>query len=474
VKLLTWHPGTILPYASLWHTLMRATWLNDLRAGDIRDMVERERRRQGESLFNYRGEPDVRAVASALGEPRRALSTFAVIDGFPLCVRTIFMANDARWCPTCVASGFHTLLGSIRLLTRCPIHRIRFLEACPGCGDAFTMQLGGLAVRPRVCRCGSMRWLTPQSARQPSLSDEDAAAWGPVARWVREVRNVVYSASPSSRLPPQTHLALARRWCSDLGIHYPDCFDDLAAMSTDADEPKRWSKYMAVSGDLLRGQPADRHEMGRSSPPPAQVAVYRAMGRHLRRHGLSHPDQWIKALMSTHDRATCAITMAARPQARIAFTEMLWSRLLEPRAVIHRWPNRPMGINTTPGTSPASGTPIELHEGLGRIAPGPVMSAEAQCWVVCHAMAIEALQAWACAWQRTQTAITNEWAEWPIEEKIMFDEQPYGPIVWFCRLRSHRMEFVGYIRDAFMVVPFSAAAPVAICYLSTPRGTIEP
>lgn len=42
VKPLTWYKGSVLPYASLWSTLLRATWLNDLRKGDIYKLAQVE------------------------------------------------------------------------------------------------------------------------------------------------------------------------------------------------------------------------------------------------------------------------------------------------------------------------------------------------------------------------------------------------------------------------------------------------
>ena len=149
VQPLTWYPGTVLPYASLWHTLARATWLNDLRAGDISSRVEGQRPEESEQPIEYwsdRGERDARAVASALGEPQSALSQFAVIEQFPAMVRAVYMVQGLRWCPACVAGGFHTLLGSIQLVTRCPIHAVPLIDACPQCADGFRMRFGGLAV----------------------------------------------------------------------------------------------------------------------------------------------------------------------------------------------------------------------------------------------------------------------------------------------------------------------------------------
>ena len=55
VQPLTWYPGTVLPYASLWHTLARATWLNDLRPGDILSRVEGKRPEDGEQPWRDEG-----------------------------------------------------------------------------------------------------------------------------------------------------------------------------------------------------------------------------------------------------------------------------------------------------------------------------------------------------------------------------------------------------------------------------------
>ena len=450
---LTWYPGTILPYASLWHTLLRATWLNDLRAGDIHNLVEGKRRRKGESPFKERGARDVRTVVLALGETRRALSKFAVAEQFPFSLRTTFMLERLRWCPTCVAGGFHTLLGSIRLMTRCPIHEMPLIDACPGCGESFGMRFRGLAVRLQPCRCGRTRLLDPESARQPSLRAEDVAVWAPVARWVRQVSAVTRSASPNSRLPLQVHLALTARWCRDLGIGYPDCFDDESSLWPDAEEANRWSSYKALSGDL-RGvyQPE-------LSDTPSQSSVYGAMGRHLRRHGLHHPDRWIRLLMGMFDPAAFAMTMAARPKARLAFTEMLWSRRLEPRSFVHRWPNRPAPFSSDLDATWAKRTPIPLQEGIARSAlGGPPVSPRAQRWVAYHAMAMEARLAWDRAWRQTQKSIADRWANWSTEDWEMGDEPPLGRIVWFSRPKGPGMQFVGYVRDA-VDARFSAGMP---------------
>lgn len=459
VQPLTWYPGTVLPYASLWHTLVRATWLNDLRPGDIRSRVEAQRHDDGEQLFEHWGERESRAVASALGEPQSALSQFAVIEQFPAMVRAVYMVQGLRWCPACVAGGFHTLLGSIQLVTRCPIHAAPLIDACPQCADGFKMRFGGLAVRSQPCRCGRTRLLDPRSARQPSLGADDVAVWAPVARWVRDVGEVTRSASPNGGLPLQIELALTARWSRDLGIEYPRCFDDESSLWPDAQERARWSSYEAHSRNLNGAAASERPDTGSSWPATWQSRVYRAMGRHLRRHGLAQPDRWIMLLMDELDPAAFAMTMAACPTARAAFTEMLWARHLELRVQARRWLKRPALAGTDPDTASVRTTPIELQKGLERIAlGGPPVSVQARLWMAHHAMAVEARRAWGRAWRQTQKSITDGWADWSIEEGEPREPSPPGGVVWFCRSRGPSLQFTGYVRDA-ADASFSVAKP---------------
>lgn len=138
------------------------------------------------------------------------------------------------------------------------------------------------------------------------------------------------------------------------------------------------------------------------------------MGRHLRRHGLPDPDRWISELMDTVDPATLATKMAARPKARAAFAEMLWSRLLQPYAYLRRWPNR-LALRDQ---SLSDGTLIDLEPGSGPLRfDGPSVSHRAERWLGYHAMAMEARLAWDSAARRTQGSVDDRWADWSRSEE---------------------------------------------------------
>ena len=114
---LTWYPGTILPHASLWHTLLRATWLNDLREGDFAKTARyRTRRRMTTSEQPQRAEYR-QAIHRALGDGGEAFR-FGTLEQWPKCLSTTFVAVRLRWCPACLRGGYHTLLSSLRLVLR--------------------------------------------------------------------------------------------------------------------------------------------------------------------------------------------------------------------------------------------------------------------------------------------------------------------------------------------------------------------
>ncbi|MBT3066623.1 hypothetical protein [Rhodoferax sp. U11-2br] len=445
MKPLTWYPGTILPYTSMWHTLLRATWLNDLRSGDIRQLYMSKASTGKDCAVR-----EAKILALALGESRQALSKFAMLEQFPPAVSRSCMVAQLRWCPACIASGFHTLLGNIRLISRCPIHAQPLIEECPKCHEKFKMRLTGLTIVQRQCRCGYTKFVTAQEARQPSMQVAETAAWIPVAQWVKHLDCVRYSPSFERLLPAHIQLALTARWCHDNAINYPACFDAEPVFWRDAGEAKCWSVYRAASGCLQEVKPVIKQNVEPTWPESDQCTVYKSMGRHLRRHGLANPDRLIKILMRTFDPAAFAKTMAKRAKARVAFAEMLWTRQLEPRAITRRWPNRPAEQALDFATPSMQKTRIELLDSVGStfIPGGLSITGPALRWVIQHATALEARQAWARAIRQTDRSIAQGWADWVINDESNGSSAFADCVVWFCRPKGKCTEFVGYIRNA--------------------------
>lgn len=79
---LTWKPGTLLPYTSLWLTLRKLAHLNKLRISDFplsEDFSPRAKRAQSQSRSVQN--VDLRVLARLMGEPVQFFH-FVIIDSF--------------------------------------------------------------------------------------------------------------------------------------------------------------------------------------------------------------------------------------------------------------------------------------------------------------------------------------------------------------------------------------------------------
>ncbi|MDM0119003.1 hypothetical protein [Variovorax arabinosiphilus] len=159
--------------------------------------------------------------------------------------------------------------------------------------------------------------------------------------------------------------------------------------------------------------------------------------------------------MSTFDAATFANEMAARPKARLAFMDMVWSRRLEPRVIYRRWLNRPESLREK--NSAGDYTAVRLNAAAGSTR-GPALSGSIRTWVESHAIALEACVAWDQATRQADKSIREQWANWYIQNTELGEQAAPGRFVWFCRATTRGHRFVGYVQDA-VGGRFSAGTP---------------
>lgn len=458
MKRLTWHVGSILPYASLWHTVNRAIWLNALRPKELVEVTGLGRRRGDQSLraceTMFTPSIDIPRLASILGEPRSDFRncTFGQLSSQ---AAERYVIPRIRWCPECIAHGYHSILGSLRLLAKCPIHGVPLLDQCPSCKGFFPSSIHPAHFeRPAICGCGVTALLLPETCRKPTLSADLTRAWGPAQKWLKDVEHVL-QAQPGRSVPwlEAMHIALVPRWCEDLGISYPVCFEREKDLWPAEVEAARWTIYKARSGSLGVGAPPpppqldEIFERGFFKADSPETSVYRAMAKHLRRHGVRRSDRWMHDLRSSLDVVGFARKMRTHAGARAAFTEMIWARGLEPNVYLHRWPCR--RVETF--------WPRDLR-GLDDDSPYRVIAPwwaskkpwghAVGTWVRHHGMSLSALSMWAIAQQRTREAVDTGWAAWT-------SDGPYflGKVFWFARVRDGGVQFVGYLRDVELL-PF--------------------
>lgn len=348
IATLTWYRGSIRPYASLWHTLMRVAALNGHKAGELpgwpASLTAPQHRRRLHPLHNPKCAFNTEALAHALGEPLEVFR-WSHLGALPSWMRPL-VAQGFRVCLTCLDEGYHSALFSLRLLQDCPIHNRPLLERCH-CGRAFPDKLTTADLNLRgCCPCGQFTFFTPEVCRVLRLTPPQTQALDAVVQWLDQLSRVVRSSAwrelaPLSREALTSHVV----WelSSALGLAYPKCMTCQAEAA-----PPAWRSFRHASTYDL---PLQTKKIRRHHPAPPRPTywaetpanhVYKSVARYLRSHGVRHGDRWgqqFQFLPSGDEKRL----LHHNPEAVPAWTEWMWAQQVEPQARERRWPYRPPG-----------------------------------------------------------------------------------------------------------------------------------
>lgn len=329
--LLTWYPGSLLPYASLWHTVHRAIALNRLQPQELprRPGTAAVYRAQN-LLFNEPDPIDTAALALWLGEPAQALHWSHLGAAAPW-MRALFTPG-LRICTACLCQGYHSALLSLRLLQTCPIHGTPLRQRC-SCGRSFSPWLMARDFGSSgSCPCGALSFLTTESCRRPALQRAACAAFDPVVCWLQQWTEVV-ALRPAARArqfeDERAWLGAIVQWCKALGLEYPALFLQPSQESRHTLVVHRSGRTLASAADPTAARPAP------GTSPTA--LVYRAMSRHLRRHVLRRLGVWSAAFEHSADPLHIAELLARQRPALLAFAALLWAREVECGTQERRW-----------------------------------------------------------------------------------------------------------------------------------------
>ena len=357
---LTWYAGSVLPFASLWHTVLRVAALNALRPRELPysaayvGTTPLTQFRAVDLLFNEaeacRGDAvSTSTMAQWLGE-REEVFAWAHLGGLPRDNRFVLQASP-RLCPQCIALGYHSALFSVRLLEACPIHGCELQSAC-SCGRPLDARMTtAMLARTGNCPCGKVALMTPGTCRRPTMPKQDAELLGPVADWLQRLSRVgmprVHANSVNSDIDARW-LAHVRDWCDVHELGYPACF---------VDHPRQPGlRIVTTIGAVAKPSPAADRRRARQRPTDAvdwpgegnywyenpATAAYRGMLRYLRRHVTRGADRFANEFLGKPDPLRMARTMREFPVAKLAFAEMIWCLRLEPNVAWRRWPYRPI------------------------------------------------------------------------------------------------------------------------------------
>jgi len=428
---LTWYPGTILPYASLWHTVLRVISMNALSSVELPDGPHRA---LGSSsgihrtvhLLHNDGIPvDTDVLARWLGESPEVFR-WAHLGFMPTWSRFLFTPG-LRICRQCAAAGYHSALLSLRLLNRCPIHGTPLHQLCR-CGRYFSESLTAFGYRHAgSCVCGQLAFFTRETCRQPTIDPAVTHAFEPVVQWLERVAQLIRpKVTPIGWQRPWDHawLTLLPQWGRALGFGYPSFF-------IQPPEVHRRVLSVSESGRFLNsgnGAPLSGPQRRKLQSPDSRsdrtstasywstgpgTWVYRSMARYLRRHVVRESDRWVAEFQGSGNPLHIAQLLRSGRHALSSYADMLWSRRIESGIEDRRWPYRKV---STPPTKPIPAANL-LHERIG-LTPGPgrepakPLSAASRSWMEYQIAGTTLLALWHDAMVKAATAASTGLARW--------------------------------------------------------------
>ena len=424
---LTWHAGSILPFASLWHTLMRVAALNSLRTREIPDadaqgepgtwstmhsraslLYNESSNRQGEGI-------STRALARWLHEPVEAFE-WSHLGRIPKGLRGI-VHEGLRHCPECLAAGYHSALTSLRPLQTCPIHGRELLSRCH-CGRAFEGRIDDKVLAHTLsCACGKWAYFTKQTCRRPVMTTSEISALTPVVHWLEafvSVGHPQFGSSQKSAFAMECWLKDLRNWSDVLGIGYPSCFKAAPCPSrrriVSTEGPQAMPTTAPLRAHSNRQGPADRRQEGHYWERNPATSAYRGMLRHLRRHVSRHSESYGIDFLRNQDPSRIAQVMRSNRHAMVAYAEMLWSRGMEPNVMRRRWPHRAVEQDVRGDFVGDIRPPFSARHAI--VSPGQDESGRQ--WVEFQSCRSMMLSLWRDAQRRALEAVRAGHADWGV------------------------------------------------------------
>jgi len=429
MKKYTWYPGSILPYVSLWYIVRRATSLNKLQLEDFpKNSVKKQTRL--ELLYNSANSSvEIERFLNILGESNNIFkwSCFGNLkESFEFIV-----FDNIRICTQCLNHGFHSALFSIRLLDTCPIHKTKLVSYCL-CGKPFHSNLSKMDLYyPNSCSCGDLLFFSKDVCRHPTLDRKKTEAFDPIAKWLIDITKLILPnlSSKQKYLENLRWLNSMEQLCRIIGIDYPSAFIKTkgnyssnivtahsGVLSTDCIARKIVPK--------LRDLYTEKY-WSRDSP---STWIYRSMSRYLRRHVFKTSQYWFERFTETFDPLVISKLLATYPEAKLAFTEMIWAARVESMVEKRRWPDR-----KTFYTSAGRYIGILLLNG---IYPEHDLSSDTSndsnlsrnTWLEYQASGMMLLKLWSQSSQQALKSAVSGIADWRTKERVLVDEFSWAAI----------------------------------------------
>lgn len=424
---LTWYPGSILPYSSLWFTVMRIAYLNHLGVWELNDLLYEKTlhlpidTHQVVHVDGIGSITDKNRLAYFLGESESAFN-WSQLGGSPQWVYPLIYPHH-RICTECIKIGYHSSIYSIKLLEVCPIHGCKFITSCE-CGKAFPNSLVQRdLINPCHCRCGRFEFLSKESSRFPAVNADFTRPLEPIASWLDCIKTIVRSptSAPSmGRNEIPNWAALIPKWCNHFGIIYPSCF-------THFDAPIKNSTTKASGIKPSTTDPIETEKRFRAAyssnslepHPDVHNVIYSSFSRHLRHHVAIDSHLWIKKFQESGKPLEISRWITESKAAFFGFAYMLWLReinaSMNKSSQTTKYP-RPHASRTSASSGSSSYSTTHVPK-LGQKVIGETQQVN---WIRTHQYFAYLQNIWLVALRRAVDAIEPGEASWGYLKNSIF------------------------------------------------------
>ena len=178
-----------------------------------------------------------------------------------------------RFCPQCVARGFHSPLHDLLFVQTCPIHREPLLSRCPKCSERIEHALPRITNHdPYGCKCGHLLWSTEHSL---PFDDNEIKCLRSTADWVERARPTilanlsVFCRSGDAAGWRETYVASLAKYLADID---PSLAAPSFILRSEAQLPT--NSLLTVGSDEDRECAPDSQHL---------ISIYKAMARRITR-----------------------------------------------------------------------------------------------------------------------------------------------------------------------------------------------
>ena len=271
---------------------------------------------------------------------------------------------------------------------------------------------------PNTCQCSSLKYFDPTRLHGNDHRLINTEKLRPLADWLMSL-STIYVASYMDRKFDALHekewLIRLKELCEIQGIAYPN-----ALIRYEAPNYRYAYRTKSIEFRELPNKPrlglaqGGRTAFWTMSFVPTDV--YKSVARYLRRHVVPHSDYWVWQFRKCITPEAIAALLRSNHKARLAFTELIWARTVEPTVDIRRWDGRKKFEET------GGWYVCKFSEFLGQASVGfeqylqRASKAEYSSWVRSHVFGLYCLAVWKEAERFVENKIRQGRCTWSTDD----------------------------------------------------------